>query len=217
MPQNNPLEQSGSKSTLKNLPKPQKIAVVFLLILAILVIVFWVLQMRSNIRQPFDLSKYSTDNSAATDSNQVLQASDTDQDGLSDYDEIYVNKTSPYLEDSDSDGLTDKQEVDQGSDPNCPQGKDCNAAENLPSVSSTSTLDSLLIPPTDLGLSASSSDAAALQQALAGSIDATTLRQLLIASGVSAETLNQISDEDLMKSYQETLASQAAATSTNTQ
>jgi len=217
MPQNNPLEQSGSKSTLKNLPKPQKIAVVFLLILAILVIVFWVLQMRSNIRQPFDLSKYSTDNSSATDSNQVLQASDTDQDGLSDYDEIYVNKTSPYLEDSDSDGLADKQEVDQGSDPNCPQGKDCNAAENLPSVSSTSTLDSLLIPSTDLGLSASSSDAAALQQALAGSIDATTLRQLLIASGVSADTLNQISDEDLMKSYQETLASQAAATSTNTQ
>lgn len=45
---------------------------------------------------------------------------DTDQDGLSDYDELYIYSTSPYLMDSDSDEITDKQEVDEGTDPNCP-------------------------------------------------------------------------------------------------
>ncbi len=50
---------------------------------------------------------------------------DTDSDGLVDYDELYVYKTSPYVSDSDSDGYDDKQEVFSGNNPNCPEGKDC--------------------------------------------------------------------------------------------
>lgn len=59
---------------------------------------------------------------------QALQESktkDTDADGLVDYDELYVYKTSPYVSDSDSDGYDDKQEVFSGNNPNCPEGKDC--------------------------------------------------------------------------------------------
>jgi hypothetical protein len=59
---------------------------------------------------------------------QELEASktkDTDADGLVDYDELYVYKTSPYVSDSDSDGYDDKQEVFSGNNPNCPEGKDC--------------------------------------------------------------------------------------------
>ncbi len=50
---------------------------------------------------------------------------DTDGDGLVDYDELYVYKTSPYLEDSDSDGYDDKSEVFSGNNPNCPVDGDC--------------------------------------------------------------------------------------------
>ena len=50
---------------------------------------------------------------------------DTDGDGLVDYDELYVYKTSPYLTDSDSDGFDDKAEVFSGNNPNCPTGTDC--------------------------------------------------------------------------------------------
>ena len=42
---------------------------------------------------------------------------DTDLDGLSDYDEIFVHFSNPLLADSDGDGLRDAQEVTYGMDP----------------------------------------------------------------------------------------------------
>jgi hypothetical protein len=56
---------------------------------------------------------------------EILQQTDTDQDGLSDYAEIYLYKTSPYLADTDSDGVTDAIEIAQGENPNCPRGENC--------------------------------------------------------------------------------------------
>src|SRR3989344_2262751 len=46
-----------------------------------------------------------------------LSKKDSDQDGLSDYDELYLYGTSPYLPDSDSDGVSDKREIATGADP----------------------------------------------------------------------------------------------------
>lgn len=60
---------------------------------------------------------------------QKLREQDTDGDGLNDYDELYVFRTSPFLEDSDSDGIPDGVEVAQESDPNCPKGKTCRQAK----------------------------------------------------------------------------------------
>ena len=54
-----------------------------------------------------------------------LKTKDTDGDGLSDYDEVYIYNTSPYLLDTDSDGIGDGQEVKKGTDPNCPPDQDC--------------------------------------------------------------------------------------------
>jgi hypothetical protein len=58
-----------------------------------------------------------------------LKIEDTDKDGLNDYDELYVFRTSPFLEDSDSDGFKDGDEISQGFDPNCPRGKTCRQTE----------------------------------------------------------------------------------------
>jgi len=41
----------------------------------------------------------------------VLKNIDSDGDGLSDYEEIYIYKTDPYNQDSDGDGLSDYEEV----------------------------------------------------------------------------------------------------------
>lgn len=62
-----------------------------------------------------------------------LRTLDTDADSLSDYDELYVFKTSPYLADSDSDGENDGTEVRNESDPNCPKGTTCRVARAHPS------------------------------------------------------------------------------------
>lgn len=52
--------------------------------------------------------------------NATLNAShaDTDSDGLSDWTELYVNYTNPFLADTDDDGVSDYDETLSGSDPN---------------------------------------------------------------------------------------------------
>ena len=208
--QNN-FEENNADLNFKGLPKPQKNAVIVLAALAVFVVVFWVWQMKSHINGPFDYKTASSEIDVTEDDfNNLLMSVDTDKDGLSDYDEIYTYKSSPYLEDTDSDGIIDKAEVDGGNDPLCPQGKDCNAAIDTSIAASTASSTSGSIEPLS-GLDAASSDEAALTKALSGTSDAATLRQLLISSGVSIEDLNKISDEDLMKSYQETLESQNAS------
>jgi hypothetical protein len=198
---------NGAGLTLNDLPRPQKIAVIIFAILAVVIVVFWIWQIRAQINQPFAPNVATT--SPATNIDLVLQNRDTDGDGLSDYDEIYVNKTSPYLEDSDSDGIPDKQEILQGTDPNCPQGKNCSAApaSGVGNPATSSRPNSSVSSTTPLN--SSGLDQAALQSALNGQIDAATLRQLLLASGAKKEDLDLISDADLMKSYQDTLQKQS--------
>lgn len=76
---------------------------------------------------------------------EILQEKDTDQDGLSDYAEIYLYKTSAYLPDTDSDGVTDAIEIAQGKNPNCPSGTDClQLANEQRGGITTSTFSNLL-------------------------------------------------------------------------
>lgn len=50
----------------------------------------------------------------------ILKTTDSDKDGLSDYDEVVTYKSNPNLRDSDGDGFQDKAEVDAGYNPNGP-------------------------------------------------------------------------------------------------
>lgn len=204
----NPLEKRQAKQLSAGLPRTKKIAVVVLAAAAILVFVFWIIQIKQQLARPFKVEDetIASQLGAEVDSRQT----DTDGDGLSDYDETNTYQTSPYLEDTDSDGLTDSAEISNGTDPTCPAGKNCQGSE-MTTVSSTTADDSFEV--TTLGdISASDIDSALLQSAMDGQIDAATLRQILISSGVDKNLLDQISDEDLMKSYQDTLRDQSSAT-----
>lgn len=127
---------------------------------------------------------------------------DTDGDGLVDYDELYVYKTSPYIADSDSDGYDDKQEVYSGNNPNCPVGKTCNswvsAAEEVNTQNDVAN-----------GFIQSLGDGKLLD---AGSVQLDTpedienffqeltlaqLRSALVAAGMPQEELDAIDDETL--------------------
>ena len=201
-------------SVFKNIPRKQKIAIFILAIGAIAIIVFWAWQFNNRLSSPFSSSNDNKINAVSNNSSSTtavdLRNVDTDHDGLSDYDEINIYHTSPYLEDTDSDGIPDNVEVKNGTDPNCPTGKVCNGADNTaPTASSTATSTSInnvpiLSLPTDLV----SSSQQILQNALDGKADAATLRLLLTSSGADKAMLDQISDEDLMKSYQESLQNQ---------
>lgn len=206
-------EEDGFGRNGGKLPGPQRNAVLFLAALAVFVVVFWVWQMGNRINAPFNYKTAPTSLSTAEDDyNNLLKNVDTDKDGLSDYDEIYVYETSPYLEDTDSDGISDKKEVDNGTNPLCPQGKICQSVIDTSAAETAETSESsdtgTII---DVSADSLSAEEAALQAALSGTSDAASLRQLLISNGASAEDLDKISDEDLMKSYQETLDSQNQA------
>lgn len=122
-----------------------------------------------------------------TVSDEILRQRDTDSDGLSDYDEQYLYKTSAYLKDSDSDGYDDKTEVTSGNDPLCPPGQACN--EPAPSGAIGTPEEA----PPDL--------------------NAAQIRELLKKSGVSDTEISRYTDEQLVALYRE-LAGKSASPDT---
>ncbi len=196
----------------RQLDKSQKIAVAVLAFFACLVIFVWLVQTKRNLSDPFDYNN-STSNQTSTcvdgncggASEVDLRQRDTDKDGLSDYDELNTYNTSPYLEDSDSDGYGDRQEIESQNDPTCPFGQDCYLIPALPADPAN---DAFLmdakepsIAPTDIGTQINSAE-----QVLGGQGDVESLRSMLVGSGMDPQVLDQISDAELMSSYQDILA-----------
>lgn len=182
----------------EKLTPKQKLSLGILCFLGVGALIFGLLQFLYNIKAPFagrgtGLKNFKTVEQQEMENLLALQSKDTDQDGLSDFDETYLYKTSPYLEDSDSDGFLDKQEIDSGNDPNCPAGKDCMRTEGVPSgTGSISPLVNSPLANIDLGI-------------FRGETNPEAVRNLLRQSGVSDEILSKIDDKTLMEIYQETL------------
>lgn len=181
------------------------------------------------ISSPFPV--IATPNTNATsDSTLALRQSDTDGDGLSDYDEIFTYQTSVFVKDSDSDGLTDSQEIDKGADPNCPTDQNCavvvtNANTNsspadttkaitlrdslrkagVPSTVLDSTDDQTLLKTYSDVLGGTSADGTVTQSDLLN-LSAPQVRSLLKSTGLSEETLNAVDDATLLQIYRDAIA-----------
>lgn len=205
------VERAKNPSFFWQLNKERKIAFFVLSVFAVFAIVMWGLQFSNNLKLPFDRGSGDIEKTIVTqqeDSESSLRNKDSDGDGLSDWDELYFYKTSPYLEDSDSDGFSDKNEIDSDNDPNCPTGRNC-YNENILSDATTGSGGQDLTQ--DIFSNITGGTGQQLQKAsdlLSAPENATTLRKVLLESGFSQEMLDQISDEDLLKAYQETITQQ---------
>ncbi len=208
----------------------QKWAAGGLAIFAIFVLFFWGWQLKHNLENPLwaGLSKEEILNNendficAGGDcqiANELdLYTKDTDNDGLSDGDELNVYFTSPYLEDSDSDGYSDWEEIINNKDPNCPAGQNCYINNNdnnnvLTKNSAESDMENFVTDDLTeqlLGLSENYTNPkeTELENVLTGEGDADSLRSLLLEYGMDEEFLNQISDEELLETYQEVLSTE---------
>lgn len=140
------------KDWWRSLPTESRFSVSVLGICSVVVIVLSTIYLRMHVVAPFRISKNVLKPAQEllarqTERANELEASktkDTDRDGLSDYSELYVYRTSPYLGDTDSDGIPDAIEIAQGSDPNCPAGTSCIQLDNQqPGGPSTSTFSDL--------------------------------------------------------------------------
>lgn len=206
MPPVNQSSYDQANNLRTDYPQGRRGALFSLFFLGVAIVSLGVWQIVSRVRQPFNLEFPENDLVAVL--SEDAANTDTDGDGLTNYDEMYVYGTSPYLEDTDSDGISDADEVRQGSDPNCPAGGDCfvelNYGANTGTAEGGDDLISGATSSDSLGV-VTGSDEDSLRRALSGEIDAASLRTLLLESGADAEILNQISDEDLLSSYQEVL------------
>lgn len=167
--------------------KRQRIITGLLVFVGIVAISLSIIQLNGAIESPFKPKKSSqksnnTLNLNASEDDQLVQLKnkDTDKDGLNDFDELYVYKTSPYVKDSDSDGRIDKAEIDTGTDPNCPEGKACQGATTNPTETNTNT-------------------------STTGELSSQDLRNALKQMGAPASLVDSMDDQTLRAVYEETI------------
>ena len=207
------------------LTREQKTGFVLLLVFACLVVSLGFLQLRNAIYSPFVIRLDKKDLAAANliDPDTKLQMEDTDHDGLSDYDELRNYGTSPYLPDTDSDTVKDKDEIDRGTDPNCPEGKVCSNEDQFKDTSSTQQVLPLpLQNASDASFNFVQSIGTALEKS--GGVgevqseqisqmqsllaDPTSLRAQILATGkIPKEVLDKIDDASLIKMVKDIMGS----------
>ena len=165
------------------------------LIVGIIIVGFGLWQFSYRVRAPFFGRGEGFKNFKSLDQKDfeemvAKQKKDTDNDGLTDFDEEYVYRTSPYLDDTDSDGFSDKVEIDSGNDPNCPAGKNCGieVASGDDGSDSGNQAD-VSLPSSDLFLG--------------GGATPDMVREALRQSGASEEMLAEVDDAALMEAYAE--------------
>ena len=216
------MENNNNNSMDKN----RKIALIVLSVFSVSIIVIWSLNFKNSLRDPFsykgDLIVNNTNNQnncadgncatgEMTSDNLELKNIDTDGDGISDWDELFVYGTSPYLEDTDGDTLSDYEEIFvYKTNVNCPEGQNCSNSLSQSEVQNTEPSDDFynflnsLETSVDQDINSTSSNSSLSENS--ENLDAQSLRQILIQSGIEEGDLEQINDDDLMKLYQEVLA-----------
>jgi hypothetical protein len=193
----------------------QKLSLGVVIVIGITTLVFGLFQMRRAIFEPMELDgrvSFKTVKELELEYTEQLKTQDTDGDGLSDYDELYLFRTSPFLVDSDSDGISDYDEVMNMTDPNCPKGTVCTMTRSADQEGGSGTQT--------IGLSASQEKMAEAMERVFGDLDEFTpeimmerlstlppaeLRQFMLDIGTPPELLEQANDAMLRQIFQDTM------------
>lgn len=168
-----------------------------------LALIFGVFFLWKHIASPFVVSyvgpKFLTGDEKQQQEMETLKKQDTDTDGLDDYSELYIYKTSPYLKDSDSDGAEDKAEVAHGDDPNCAANMPCAAAvaDTVNPATLQGTFAEKIAAEAGSTPEPEAPATAVDIEATLSSMTTDQIRTLLIQAGGDATAINALSDDDL--------------------
>ncbi|MFA6132008.1 MAG: hypothetical protein WC702_03015 [Patescibacteria group bacterium] len=201
----------------KNLSKEEKAVFVLLAIIGILGVTFGFKSFSASLSRPFEVQlanyqgeKFLTLSEQEAAAVELQKTTDSDSDGLMDYDELYIYKTSPYLADSDSDGFDDNTEIFSNNNPNCPEGKDCSAS-TLVSAEETSDSEGSDLLSQLLGMGNGTGSSLTFESTdeitdYFSNMGADQVRSILITQGVPKDTVDKMSDEEVMALLQTALA-----------
>jgi hypothetical protein len=194
------------------LSREQKLSVGLFSVLGFVTLTLGVIQIRRNIVYPFTSSvdqlvtiKNMFGPSTAEKEAQAKKT-DTDGDGLSDWDEEHVYATSLYLADTDSDGMADNVEIAKKTDPNCATGASCGYG----------------YVPSDAGILSSTASTSSYNNGLVPDRNVTAIKTFLKSQGMTDDQLADYSDSALLEAYDKSVAdfessnSASSATSTTT-
>lgn len=209
----------------------RKTALIILSVFSVAVVIISFFNFRQSLNSPFAYKNtgeeiVAQNNDAKTcsgpncsnanldSSNTELKLIDTDLDTISDWDELFIYATSPYLEDTDGDGLSDYEEVfTYKTSPTCAEGQVCSGVltqgdsqNTLSQENATTTASSSLLESFNEYYGENLSEDKLPTELTTGTIDPAYVRELLLNNGFAKEELDKISDEELMAVYKETLA-----------
>ena len=188
--------------------KKQKFNVFLFAILGVLGVVFGVYQIYLIVYGPFIRKGEIKSITELNEESQIeslryglsLQYQDSDDDGLSDYDELYTYGTSPYVEDTDSDGVADRTELENGDDPLCPKHADCSGTEiKLPGNPADALIGQVPDYPD-----------VSLPETMTVDMTPDQMRGILRKNGFSQDQIDAFSDEQLMSVWQEVMVNAEA-------
>jgi hypothetical protein len=190
-------------------------AFVLLLIISTAGLFFGFKSFPANLHRPFEIQlanytgeKFMTLSEKDEAEVERQKTTDTDGDGLMDYDELYVYKTSPYLTDSDSDSFDDKTEILSNHNPNCPEGKDClnNQVAAIDSAGTNSPVSNDFFSGVfNFNTSQLTSNSFQSKEdivALFSKMGASEIRSLLISQGIPKEQVDAMSDQEISDFFQ---------------
>lgn len=182
----------------------------------VVMLAFGFFSLSKSLRAPFEPKtngQFLTLDEQEKQQDEALKFRDTDGDNLTDWDEIHLYHTSPFLSDTDSDGIADGAEIKGNTDPNCPEGKTCSASPAAAAAPAKANPADLLSPQNFATLPTLGDGTPDLS-----AFDPKQVRAMLKSAGMSDAQLNQISDTDLKAVYLEVLqgdtGSSAETTST---
>lgn len=192
----------------------QQLTITLFGVVSLLIILLAFLQMRNNLYAPFSkqtppLARGGVNAATGLDADALrLKSQDTDQDGLSDYEELNQYRTSAYLKDSDGDGLDDKTEVVGKTDPNCPKGRGCGISSDQQGATNNQLTPTSILPLGSGGGNFSPLPGRGEQEG-GSPIDyiqqAAVIRQLLVKAGLDPNLLKKFDDKSLVELYNDSV------------
>lgn len=191
------------RKTKPVLPKEQKAVFSLVIAAGCLALLLGSFYLVRHIAKPFFI-EYTGEFYFTEDQEEMMemmeqQVKDTDGDGLSDYDELYVHGSSPYLKDTDGDGYNDMTEVEAGTDIDCAAGETCYEDQY---AAETELFEDIVPSDSQVDQEVSLAD---LQDIVTG-MTADEIRDLLIASGADSEAVAVLTDDELKELMAEVLS-----------